>query len=226
MLRGPSPEAIRTGVLSADDIEAWRAMSDILQSGRAKQLGVANFSPRLMDQLRNLDGSPPKVLQAKCHAHTAWGRQLRDYCRHYGIAFQAPSLLTSNREALERGSAVHRIAFSKRATVERVLLRFALQIGIVPIVGTSSAHHLRDDLEAFRLSLSSKEVVAIERAGIADNSKLAASLAAKRKKRDALASRASALSEDGGVRRRDQGRARHRRVSRDANRAPAGDRDD
>lgn len=179
LLRGPSPEAVRTGKLSDDDIEAWRKMDSIVRSGAAKQLGVCNFAPRLIDQLRALGGSPPRVLQTKCHAETAWARKMREYCAQNGIAFQAVSLITSNRAALDRGSAVHQISFSKRATVERVLLRFALQIGVFPVVGASSIRHIRDDLNAFHLELTAKEVALIERATISAKSKLARALASK-----------------------------------------------
>lgn len=183
LLRGPSPEAVQTGKLSDDDIAAWQTMDSIVRSGAAKQLGVCNFPHRLIDQLRALGGSPPRVLQTKCHAQTAWGRHMREYCARNGMAFQAVSLVTSNRPALERGSAVHQISIFKRATVQKVLLRFALQIGIFPVVGASSIHHIRDDLDAFELELAAREIALIERGSITDNSKLARALASNRSQR-------------------------------------------
>ncbi|KAJ8608895.1 hypothetical protein CTAYLR_005303 [Chrysophaeum taylorii] len=167
LLRGPSGEALRTGKLSAEDIEAWGAMGEIVKSGRAKHLGVCNFGPSLVEQLLALGGSRPVVLQARCHAATGWSRQMRDYCTRHGIVYQAPSLVTDNRAALQRGGAAHQIAFARRATVERVLVRFALQLGIVPVLGPSSQRHVRDDVDAFDLELTQKEVAAIERDALA-----------------------------------------------------------
>lgn len=168
LLRGPSPQALKTGKLSSEDVEAWRTMSDVVRSGKAKLLGLCNFSPRLVDRIIELGQVRPAVLQTKCHANTAWARQVRDYCDRKGIVLQAPSLLTSNRQSLKRGSPAHRISFEKRSSPERVVLRFALQLGIVPIVGTSSELHIQDNLKALEDAeqLTLKQMTLLERASI------------------------------------------------------------
>lgn len=45
---------------------------------------------------------------------------------------------------------------------EQVVIRFAIQAGMLPLTGTSSEQHMRDDLAAVDLSLTESEVHAIE----------------------------------------------------------------
>lgn len=163
LLRGPSAEAINSGLLSQDDKDAWNAMGEAVRAGKAKHRGVCNFKPVMIDQLRAMDGPPVAVLQLRALAPSGYARQVREYCTRHSIIFQAPSLITANRGALERGGAAHRVAYKHRVTTEQTLLRFALQIGIVPVVGPSSARHIKDDIDAFKLTLEPTELAVIEK---------------------------------------------------------------
>lgn len=163
LLRGPSAEAVSSGLLSQDDKDAWDAMGDAVRAGKAKRRGVCNFKPVMIDQLREMGGPPVTVLQVRALAPSGYARQIREYCARHSIIFQAPSLITTNRAALERGGAAHRVAYKHRVTTEQTLLRFALQIGIVPVVGPSSARHIKDDIDAFKLDLEPTELAVIEK---------------------------------------------------------------
>jgi diketogulonate reductase-like aldo/keto reductase len=44
-----------------------------------------------------------------------------------------------------------------------VIFRFAMQIGMLPLTGTTNERHMIDDLGAEQLELSSEEVQLIER---------------------------------------------------------------
>jgi diketogulonate reductase-like aldo/keto reductase len=48
-------------------------------------------------------------------------------------------------------------------TVSQVVFRFALDVGMVPLTGTTDAGHMREDLDVFDFRLESEEVERIER---------------------------------------------------------------
>ena len=59
------------------------------------------------------------------------------------------------------------IAKHHEKTVQQVIFRFALQIGMTPLTGSSSKAHLQEDLEVYDgFKLSVKEMARIENAGI------------------------------------------------------------
>ena len=49
-----------------------------------------------------------------------------------------------------------------RATPAQVVFRFAQQIGMLPLTGTSSPEHMKEDLESDAFDLTAAEVDAIE----------------------------------------------------------------
>ena len=46
------------------------------------------------------------------------------------------------------------------------MFRFALEVGMVPLTGTTDPGHMRADLEAFAFRLEPDEVALIERIGL------------------------------------------------------------
>jgi diketogulonate reductase-like aldo/keto reductase len=101
------------------------------------------------------------VVQNRCFAALAWDKQVREICRAHDIIYQGFSLLTANREVLA-DPQVQRIARRLGATSAQVIFRFAMQIGMLPLTGTTSQQHMREDLEAERLELSTEELELIE----------------------------------------------------------------
>jgi diketogulonate reductase-like aldo/keto reductase len=48
------------------------------------------------------------------------------------------------------------------ATLAQVIFRFAMQIGTLPLTGTTSQQHVKEDLQAEQLALSTEEIQRIE----------------------------------------------------------------
>ena len=62
-----------------------------------------------------------------------------------------------------RHPRIHDIARRTRTTPAPVVFRFAQQIGMVALTGTTSPEHMKQDLEARHVELDADEVAAIER---------------------------------------------------------------
>jgi diketogulonate reductase-like aldo/keto reductase len=158
LLHGPST---RSG-LTANDWEAWRAIEAIHVSGRARLVGVSNFS---LSQLQLLSGEAkvrPRFVQNRCFARDGWDRGVRKFCAANGITHQGFSLLTANRDVLHHPDLA-RIAERYGRSVIQVVFRFALDVGMVALTGTTDAAHMRSDLEVFQFELEPEEVARIER---------------------------------------------------------------
>jgi diketogulonate reductase-like aldo/keto reductase len=153
VLHGPS---VRRG-LADRDWATWRAMEAIHAQGGARRLGVSNIE---LDQLEALvDGAAvkPVVVQNRCYAQLEWDRPIRDYCRTHQIVYQGFSLLTANAFLLFH-PGVRRIASRVGGTPEQVVFRFAIQLGMLPLTGTTSPVHMRQDLDCAAFTLTDDEV--------------------------------------------------------------------
>jgi diketogulonate reductase-like aldo/keto reductase len=158
LLHGPSTR----GKLAAADIEAWRAIEALARDGRARFIGVSNFSAAQLEELVGLSSVPPKFVQNRCYARTGWDRDVRALCARHGIVYQGFSLLTANRKELESKTMLALGARLQRKPAELVFA-FARQVGMLPLTGSSNAEHLRLDLGALQLSLSRADQDSIER---------------------------------------------------------------
>lgn len=144
-----------------EDAEVWVAMVKERDAGRARRLGVSNVTLRHLEQMTAAGAEAPSFVQNRCYARQGWDRDVRAFCRQRGIVYQGFSLLTANPEVL-RHPLVAGIAAGLRATPAQVVFRFALAVGMLPLTGTSSAEHMKQDLASRDLALSLDEVQAIE----------------------------------------------------------------
>jgi diketogulonate reductase-like aldo/keto reductase len=144
VLHGPST---RRG-LAATDLTVWQAMEGIHGEGRARLLGV---SAKVA----------PAFVQNRCFATTGWDRAVRSFCAQRGIVYQGFSLLTANARELA-APAFQRIVERTQRTPAQIVFRFALSVGMLPLTGTSSAVHMKEDLAATEVELTDAELHGIE----------------------------------------------------------------
>jgi diketogulonate reductase-like aldo/keto reductase len=157
VLHGPT----RPAGLSAADWEAWRAMEAVHESGRTRLLGVSNVGLDQLQMLCNESRVRPHFVQNRCFAVQGWDRAIRQFCAENGILYQGFSLLTANRPALA-GAELAEIANRHGRTASQIIFRFALDAGMIPLTGTTSAEHMRQDLDVFDFRLTADEVEQIE----------------------------------------------------------------
>src|SRR5262249_4646164 len=146
---GPSQH---TG-LGTDDWEAWRAMEAIHASGRARLLGVSNVNLGQLQALCQRAHIQPRLVQNRCYAVRGWGRGVRAFCAANGLVYQGFSLLTANRGVLHNAE-VRRVADRHGRSTAQVVFRFALDVGMIPLTGTTDSDHMRADLEVFDFELT------------------------------------------------------------------------
>lgn len=161
VLHGPS---LRIG-LTDDDWSAWRAMEILCDSGRALALGVSNVSVNQLEILYQQARIKPRFVQNRCYAVDGWDVNVRRFCQAEGLIYQGFSLLTANTAVLGDRELV-KIAKRIGKTVNQIVFRFAIDIGILPLTGTTNPEHMQQDLSILDFSLDKDVVDQIERIGI------------------------------------------------------------
>ncbi len=153
LLHGPST---RTG-FAEPDREVWRAMERLADAGKTDQIGASNVSSGQLEALIEWADLPPACVQNRCFARTGWDREVREICEANDITYQGFSLLTANARDLNAPEVVE-IAERHERTIPQIVFRFALQIGILPLTGTTDKQHMRQDLAVSEFSLDDEEV--------------------------------------------------------------------
>jgi diketogulonate reductase-like aldo/keto reductase len=136
-------------------------MEGLYRSEKTKMIGISNVAAEQLTQLCAQAKVKPMVVQNRCFAALGWDMEVREICRANGILYQGFSLLTANREVLA-APEIHRIAGRLGAGIAQVVFRFAVQIGMLPLTGTTSPQHMKEDLQAEQFELSAEELQRIE----------------------------------------------------------------
>ncbi len=154
ILHGPS---VRYG-LEKEDWQVWKEMEAIHREEKVRHIGLSNVS---VDQLKILwEGAKvkPAFVQNRCFAQQAWDKEVREFCKEKNIIYQGFSLLTANTFVLPK---VRQIAERVKKTPTQVIFRFSMDIGILPLTGTTSKIHMKEDL-TLDFTLKDKERKFIE----------------------------------------------------------------
>jgi diketogulonate reductase-like aldo/keto reductase len=147
--------------LGAEDWEVWAALEGIYRSGKTKMIGISNVNAGQLRLLCEKAVIKPMVVQNRCYAVFGWDKEVREICRANRIIYQGFSLLTANQHILghpEMWGIANRLGTSPL----QVIFRFATQIGILPLTGTTSERHMKEDLSVVNFELSPEETRLIE----------------------------------------------------------------
>jgi diketogulonate reductase-like aldo/keto reductase len=148
--------------LTDDDWNAWRAMESIHDSRQTRMLGVSNVSLEQLQLLCQKARVKPSFVQNRCYAITGWDRDVRAFCAANNIVYQGFSLLTANTAALSRPE-IAAIAKRHGHTIAQITFRFAIEVGMLPLTGTTNPDYMRSDLNIFDFQLDAQEIDQIER---------------------------------------------------------------
>jgi len=164
VLHSPMPTA-------AEQAEAWGAMEALVDAGGVHRIGISNcYDPDFLRRLHRAARIKPAVLQNRFHARTGHDREIRAFCRDQGIVYQSFWTLTANPHLLAH-AAVLALAAKHARTPAQILFRALTQEGVVPLTGTRSETHMREDLAIFEFELSEEERAAVATLWNAGNEK-------------------------------------------------------
>jgi len=158
LLHGP---ATRMGLSSAD-WRAWRAIEAIHERDQARLVGVANVTIEQLQGLVKEARIRPHFVQNRCYASQGWDRRVRQFCAASGIAYQAFALLKVNREVMAHPD-MSAMAQRYGRSISQIVFRFALDLGLIPLTGTTDPAHMIADLAVLEFHLEPEEVERIER---------------------------------------------------------------
>lgn len=140
-------------------VETWRAFVELLQQGAVRAIGVSNFLPAHLAQLRQASDVLPAVNQIELHP-TFQQRDVQEDCQRHGVAVEAYSPLGQGRDLND--PSVTAIAQRLGVTPGQVVLRWHVQHGHIVIPKTATPARLAENLDLFSFELSAADMAAVD----------------------------------------------------------------
>jgi 2,5-diketo-D-gluconate reductase A len=136
-------------------VEAWEALIEIRDSGRALSIGVSNFRPEDLAAVVEATGVVPAVNQVELHPlHQQRGLQALD--TELGIVTEAWSPL--GRGADLANDTIRAVAHEVGRSAAQVVIRWLLQLEIVVFPKTSKVERLRENLAVDDFELTPEQM--------------------------------------------------------------------
>ena len=157
-------------------IQSWHLLEVLRERGKARSIGVSNFTIRHLTELLSEAKTIPAVNQVEFHPYL-YQRELLDFCRRSGIVLEAYSPLTKGERLRdrklvaiakkytagrpERTNSKPRIplveSFSRRSDTKstaQILIRWALQHGVVVIPKSANPKRIVENADVFDFEVS------------------------------------------------------------------------
>ena len=151
--------------LGPEDWEVWAALEELYQAKKTKMIGISNVTAGQLVELCEKATHKPMVVQNRCYAVMGWDKDVREICKSHQVIYQGFSLLTANQQIL-RDPELWSIANRVGVGPLQIIFRFAQQVGMLPLTGTTNEEHMKEDLSIDRFDLRHDEIDAIERIGL------------------------------------------------------------
>lgn len=140
---------------------AWRAMQDAYRAGKLRAIGVSNFHPdRLMD-IKAFNEVAPAVNQIEVNP---FHQQLDSaaFMQELGVQAEAWAPFAEGRNGLFQNEVLAAIGARHGKSVGQVVLRWLVQRGIVALAKSVRKQRMVENLAVFDFELSSAEMSRIQ----------------------------------------------------------------
>ncbi|OBA13457.1 conjugated polyketone reductase C2 [Hanseniaspora valbyensis NRRL Y-1626] len=145
-------------------VEAWKQCEQLVEMGKVKQIGVSNFRKSDLEEIMKICKIKPMCNQVEFHPYLQQQSPgLREYCFENGIQLEAFSPLTPITKIKEGESnpvmpILKRLGEKYGKNEPQILLRWCVELGIIPLTTTSNKQRIDDYLNIFDFELTKEEV--------------------------------------------------------------------
>ncbi|XP_022767605.1 aldo-keto reductase family 4 member C10-like isoform X2 [Durio zibethinus] len=144
-------------LIQPDIPSTWQAMEVLYDSGKARALGVSNFSSKKLGDLLEVARVPPAVNQVECHP--SWQQtKLHEFCRSKGIHLSGYSPLGSPgttwlKSDVLKHPILNMIATKLGKSPAQVVIRWGLQMGHSVLPKSTHEKWIKENFDVFDWSI-------------------------------------------------------------------------
>jgi diketogulonate reductase-like aldo/keto reductase len=143
----------------AERRQSWRGLEALRAEGKARSIGVSNFTIRHLRGLLAEAKTVPAVNQVELHPYL-YQRDLMHFCAAKGIVVAAYSPLTQGTRLNDRKLIAVAKRYSKSPA--QILIRWALQHGLVVIPKSANRRRIFENADVFDLEITPEDMLLLD----------------------------------------------------------------
>lgn len=134
----------------------WQALEELYEEGRAKSIGVSNFLPHHIEELKKSAKVLPMVNQIELHVGYMQ-EDVVEYNNNNGIITEGYSPLGTG--ALLENEILCEMAKKYQTTASAICISFLRKRGIIPLPKTTSPDRMSENLRLIRIDEEDMEIL-------------------------------------------------------------------
>jgi len=135
-------------------LTTWKALIALQEEGKAKSIGVSNYTPELIQRTIDSSGVIPMVNQVEFHPFL-FQKEFMQYCLDNRI--QLESYCPIARAEHADHPLLQQLSKKYGESPVQVILRWHLELDLIPIPRSSNPDHIKANTEIFNFSLTADE---------------------------------------------------------------------
>ena len=141
-------------------VETWTALEKLKADGKARSIGVSNFTVEHLDRLAERTGTVPAVNQIELHPQFPQA-ELRAYHADHGIATEAWSPIGQGGDLLQDGR-LRALADEHGRSPAQIVLRWHIQLGNIVFPKSVTPGRIRENIDVFDFALSADDMAVLD----------------------------------------------------------------
>ena len=142
-------------------VKTWRAFLELREEGKARDVGVSNYSPDQIETLINDSGEAPAMNQIRWSPAIYDGPRL-EHSRRHGVVLEGYSPFRASDLA---DPVIGEIAKAHGVNAAQVILRWHIDTGVVVIPKSATPERIRQNFDVFGFRLTDHEVSRLNELG-------------------------------------------------------------
>lgn len=158
LIHWPNPVDFRDHWQNAN-AESWRAMEDLYEAGKIKAIGISNFRPHHIEELKKTAKIMPMVNQIFL-APGEKQEEVVSYCEDNDILLEAYSPLGTGK--IFEVPEMKALAEKHNRSIAQIALRWSLQHGFLPLPKSVTPSRIKENAQLFDFELSKTDMAQID----------------------------------------------------------------
>ena len=139
--------------------DSWKALEKLLKGERCRAIGVSNYMIQHLRELLKNSATVPAVNQVEFNPYL-YLKDLLDFCVSHKIQLESYSPMTKGHKLND--PKLKSLASRYSRTPAQMLIRWALQKGVVVIPKSSTKERIKENAEVFDFVISESDMKALD----------------------------------------------------------------
>lgn len=134
-----------------ENMLAWRVFEEYYNKGTFKRIGLSNvYEIDVLKKIYNDAIIKPTVLQNRFYKDNGYDKEIRKFCKQNKIQYQSFWTLSHNKELID-SDEIKALSAELNVSPQQLFYRAVMDLGIVPLDGTTNSVHMKEDLQVPQL---------------------------------------------------------------------------